>query len=104
MCVAGHDVLDAGGGKAVHERIGSAEVHQKSDVRVITRAVYRANGNPTYVESDRHSHIFTVAVPAGATNRPEPKQITSGEFDERDLAWSRDSSTIYFTSTRMTEA
>jgi dipeptidyl aminopeptidase/acylaminoacyl peptidase len=77
---------------------------QKSDVRVITRAVYRANGNPTYVESERHSHIFTVAVPAGATNRPEPKQITSGEFDERDLAWSRDSSTIYFTSNRLPEA
>jgi dipeptidyl aminopeptidase/acylaminoacyl peptidase len=76
----------------------------KSDVRVITRAVYRANGNPTYVESERHSHIFTLAVPPQATDKPEPKQITSGEFDEREVTWSRDGATIYFVSNRVPEA
>ena len=35
----------------------------KSDVEVVTRAVYRANGNPGYVDNDHHTHIFTVAVP-----------------------------------------
>ena len=30
----------------------------KSDVEVVTRAVYRANGNPGYVDNDHHSHIF----------------------------------------------
>src|SRR5262249_25298633 len=32
----------------------------KSDVRVVTRAVYRSNGNPTYVDNDHHEHIFTI--------------------------------------------
>jgi dipeptidyl aminopeptidase/acylaminoacyl peptidase len=77
---------------------------QKSDVRVITRAVYRANGNPTYVESERHAHIFIVAASPNGTDTPQPKQITSGEFDERDIAWARDGSTIYFTSNRVSEA
>ena len=34
----------------------------KSDVQVITRAVYRSNGNPTYVDATRHTHIFTIAA------------------------------------------
>ena len=32
----------------------------KSDVEVVTRAVYRANGNPGYVDNEHHAHIFTV--------------------------------------------
>src|SRR5262245_25258532 len=32
----------------------------KSDVKVITKAVYRANGNPGYVGTERHAHIFTI--------------------------------------------
>src|SRR5919106_7097671 len=77
---------------------------QKSDVRVITRAVYRANGNPTYVESERHAHIFIVSASQNGAATPQPKQITSGEFDERDIAWARDGSAIYFTSNRVPEA
>src|SRR3989441_450275 len=76
----------------------------KSDVKVITRAVYRSNGNPTYVELEKHGHIFTVSVSDTAGDKPAPKQITDGEFDEGDITWSRDGSTIYFTSTRMPEA
>ena len=32
----------------------------KSDVEVVTRAVYRANGNPGYVDNDHHAHLFTM--------------------------------------------
>ena len=78
-----------------------------SDVTVVTRAVYRANGNPTYVDDDHHSHIFTVGVPSGASpasaGKTTPEQITDGDYDERDITWSRDGSTIYFTSTRVPE-
>jgi dipeptidyl aminopeptidase/acylaminoacyl peptidase len=83
-----------------------------SDVKVVTRAVYRSNGNFGYVDSDHHSHIFTVPVPistagtaspttstAGAT----PRQITDGEFDERNPVWAPDGSKIYFLSTRVAE-
>jgi len=74
-----------------------------SDVKVITRAVYRANGNPAYVDADKHGHIFTVAVSDSAADKPQPKQITDGEFDEQNITWSRDGSRIYFTSNRVPE-
>jgi dipeptidyl aminopeptidase/acylaminoacyl peptidase len=75
----------------------------KSDVTVITRAVYRANGNPGYVDSEQHAHIFTIAVSGNAADKPQPKQITDGEFDERGIEWAPDGSKIYFTSTRVAE-
>ena len=44
----------------------SGDQPRVSDVRVITEAVYRANGVPGdgFVDRDRPSHIWTVAVPA----------------------------------------
>jgi dipeptidyl aminopeptidase/acylaminoacyl peptidase len=74
-----------------------------SDVRVVTRAVYRANGNPGYVDNDRHTHIFTIDASEPIDRRPQPKQVTDGEFDERGMQWAPDGSTIYFTSTRVAE-
>jgi dipeptidyl aminopeptidase/acylaminoacyl peptidase len=75
----------------------------KSDVKVITRAVYRANGNPGYVDAEQHAHVFTIAVSDDAADHPPAKELTSGEFDERGLVWAPDGSTIYFTSTRVAE-
>jgi len=76
--------------------------NKKSDVRVITRAIYRFNG-AGYVDSERHDHIFVVgtALPAGATAKA--RQLTSGTFDEGNPNWSRDGKQIYFTSTRVLE-
>ena len=73
----------------------------KSDVEVVTRAVYRANGNPGYVDNDHHAHIFTVQV--SDTVSPKPHQLTDGAFDEGGAQWSPDGATIYFTSTRIPE-
>ena len=78
------------------------EQDAKSDVQVITRAVYRANGNPTYVDAGRHTHIFTVA--ATNADKPQTKQVTDGEYDEREIEWAPDGSKIYFISTRVPEA
>jgi dipeptidyl aminopeptidase/acylaminoacyl peptidase len=80
----------------------------KSDVKVITRAVYRANGNPNFLEADRHSHIWIVDASGsgsgpGLMNRPEPKQMTTGEYDEHLAEWAPDGSKIYFTSNRVAE-
>ena len=74
----------------------------KSDVQVITRAVYRSNGNPTYVDAARHTHIFTVA--SAVADKPQVKQLTDGEYDEREIEWAPDASKIYFTSSRVAEA
>ena len=74
----------------------------ESDVRVITRALYRDN-DEGYIDFKRHSHIWTIGVPTSPEEVKDPKQITSGEFDEDDPAWSVDGSHIYFASTRVNE-
>jgi dipeptidyl aminopeptidase/acylaminoacyl peptidase len=75
---------------------------EKSDVRVITKAVYRMNGTG-YLEADRPAHIWTVEVPKIPGETQKAKQVTSGEFSEGDIVWSRDASQIYFTSRRVRE-
>ncbi len=78
---------------------------RESDVRVITNAVYRANGIADfgYVDPDRPSHIWTVAVPDAAAPLAPPKQVTSGEFAENNFQWSPDGSRIFFVSNRVKE-
>ena len=78
---------------------------RESDVRVITSAVYRANGVADfgYVDPDRPSHIWTVTVPDGDDELPEPRQVTSGEFAENNFQWSPDGSRIFFVSNRVKE-
>ncbi len=75
----------------------------KSDVTVITRAVYRANGNPGYVDNDHHTHLFAIEVPRSETATAAPRQLTDGEFDEGGTAWAPDGSKLYFVSTRVAE-
>ncbi|PYQ56775.1 MAG: S9 family peptidase, partial [Acidobacteria bacterium] len=75
-----------------------AEEEHESDVRVITRAMYRFNGRG-YQDPARPSHLWAVAVPAaGFTTPPEPKQLTSGDFEERDVLWSPDGSLLYYST------
>jgi dipeptidyl aminopeptidase/acylaminoacyl peptidase len=83
---------------------GTAE-ERESDVRVVTRAVYRMNG-AGYLDPTRPGHLWTVAVPAAnaaPADMPAARQITSGEFAESKLAWSNDGSRILFTSNRVKE-
>ncbi len=82
---------------------GKDKADHKSDVQVVTRAVYRANGNPGYVDTEHHAHIFTVRIPDNPIDKGMPMQITSGDYDERGLEWSPDGSRIYFVSTRVPE-
>ncbi|HEV8132178.1 MAG TPA: S9 family peptidase, partial [Acidobacteriota bacterium] len=77
------------------------EPHE-SDVRVITRAVYRFNG-AGYLDPKRHTHIWTITVPEVRGKSVTPQQLTSGSFDESNPTWSPDGSRIYFTSNRVAE-
>ncbi|MGH9348587.1 MAG: S9 family peptidase, partial [Vicinamibacterales bacterium] len=81
------------------------EKPRESDVRVITNAVYRANGVADfgYVDPDRPSHIWTVAVPDAAAPLPKPAQVTSGDFAEGNFQWSPDGTRIFFVSNRVKE-
>ena len=74
----------------------------ESDVRVITRAIYRFNGQG-YLDPKRPSHVWTVAVPASPVEKPKPTQLTTGDFEESNPQWSADGKLIYFTSTRVAE-
>ena len=80
----------------------SAGSGEESDVHVITRAVFRFNGQG-FIDYTRHSHIFTVPVVPSPSTPAKAKQITSGDFDEGTLAWSSDGSRIFFTSDRVLE-
>jgi dipeptidyl aminopeptidase/acylaminoacyl peptidase len=75
---------------------------EPSDVRVITRAVYRQNGSG-YDDPDRPAHIWTVDIPHNPAGPQKAKQVTTGEFDEVGTTWSRDGTRIYFVSRRVRE-
>src|SRR5262249_49088519 len=74
----------------------------ESDVRVITRAVYRLD-NEGYIDPKHPEHIWTVSAPRSAEEKVKPRQVTSGRFDEDNAIWSKDGSQIYFTSSRIDE-
>src|SRR5262245_42301048 len=74
----------------------------ESDVRVITRAVYRQD-NEGYIDPKHPTHIWLVSAPRNADEKVKPRQLTTGRFDEDSATWSKDGSQIYFTSDRNDE-
>jgi dipeptidyl aminopeptidase/acylaminoacyl peptidase len=62
-------------------------------VRVIDRLFYRLDG-AGFIH-DRRQHFFLVSVAGG-----EPRQLTDGDWDSRDAAWSPDGARIAFVSSR----
>lgn len=92
----------AGEKEGEHSSKSENDNSHESDVRVITRAVYRFNGTG-YLDSKRHTHLWSVKAPDGAAKITTPRQLTSGSFDESNLSWSPDGSGIYFTSNRVLE-
>ena len=69
---------------------------RESDVRVITRAEYRLD-NAGYRDPRHPAHLWT----AGALDdKPTPRRLTSGPFEESEPTWSPDGKKLYFVSTR----
>jgi dipeptidyl aminopeptidase/acylaminoacyl peptidase len=79
-----------------------AEAERESDVQVVTRAVYRSN-NEGFLDFKRPQHFWIVQAPRNADEKVQPKQLTSGRFDEDSAVWSKDSTQIYFTTLRNDE-
>jgi dipeptidyl aminopeptidase/acylaminoacyl peptidase len=95
---AGKAAKDTSKGDERDAKEATAEEEHISDVRVITKARYRFNGGG-YDDPARPPHVWAVAVPAaGFTMPPEPKQLTSGEFQEGAAFWSPDSKLLYYGS------
>src|SRR5436305_1121917 len=84
------------------DRGATAKDEHESDVRVITRAVYRQD-NEGYSDPKHPTHIWIVTAPHGADEKVKPHQLTTGRFDEENAIWSKDGSQIYFTSSRIDE-
>jgi dipeptidyl aminopeptidase/acylaminoacyl peptidase len=89
---------EAGPGAA--KSADSADAEHESDVRVITRSVYRFNG-AGYADYKHPQHIWVIAAPQGSEDEAKPKQLTTGKYQEDGVMWSPDSSTIYFTTTQV---
>jgi dipeptidyl aminopeptidase/acylaminoacyl peptidase len=84
----------------------SPDKPRESDVRVITEAVYRANGvgGFGFVDRDRPNHIWTVAAASSGTEKPTPKPVTSGPFGAGNHRWSPDGTRIFFVADRRRES
>ncbi len=78
------------------------ESEHDSDVRIITRAVYRED-NEGYADPKHPSHIWTIPAPHNADEKVQPKQLTFGRFDEEGITWSKDGSQVYFVSLHVDE-
>ena len=79
-----------------------AESEHESDVKVITRAVYRED-NEGYADPKHPSHIWVIQAPHSAEEKLQPKQLTSGRFDEGGIVWAKDGGQIYFVSLHVDE-
>ncbi len=75
---------------------------RESDVRVITRAVYRSDGGG-YTDTTHPAHIWIVQAPRSPEDKVTPRQLTSGSFSEGGAVFSKDSSTIYYSTNRVVE-
>ncbi len=79
--------------------VGRREVPKevgKSDVKVITRIRYKFDGEGFW--DGRYQHIFAIPVAGG-----EARQLTSGDFDHIDPAWSPDGRWIACVANRTAE-
>jgi dipeptidyl aminopeptidase/acylaminoacyl peptidase len=76
---------------------------RESDVRVITRSVYRSNGQG-YVDNKHPQHIWVVNAPLKGDDKVTPRQLTSGKYDDGSVTWGKDNATIYFTSDQRDES
>lgn len=80
----------------------TASPERESDVRVITRAVYRSN-DAGYLDFKHPSHIWVVNAPQRSDDKVTPKQLTTGRYSEGNVTWAKNGSRIYFVSDRRAE-
>jgi dipeptidyl aminopeptidase/acylaminoacyl peptidase len=78
------------------------ESEHESDVRVITRAIYRED-NEGYLDPKHPSHIWIIPAPHNPEEKPQLTQLTFGRFDEANIVWSKDGAQIYFVSLHVDE-
>ncbi len=73
-----------------------AEEH-KSDVRIITKAVYRNNGTG-YIDTKDASQLYLLYTAKTGSKPVTALQVTAGRFPVSEFAWDPSSREIYYTS------
>src|ERR1700739_303404 len=68
-------------GPAAAKAADGSDAEHESDVRVITRSVYRINGGG-YLDFKHPGHIWVIATPQSSEDDAKPKQLTSGKYQE----------------------
>jgi dipeptidyl aminopeptidase/acylaminoacyl peptidase len=76
---------------------GAKVEEHKSDVRIITKAVYRNNGTG-YIDTKDASQLYLFYTAKIGAKPVTPWQVTSGRFPVGEFAWHPSSSEIYYTS------
>ncbi len=80
-----------------------ASPERESDVRVITRAVYRSNDSG-YLDFKHPSHIWVVNAPRTGEDKVTPTQLTRTRYSDGNVTWAKDSKSIYFVSDHRDES
>lgn len=88
------------GDSSAAKKSDAGDGEHESDVRVITRSVYRFNG-AGYIDFKHPQHVWVIAAPQSSEEAVTPQQLTSGKYAEQGIMWSKDSRVIYYTSERM---
>jgi dipeptidyl aminopeptidase/acylaminoacyl peptidase len=78
-----------------------AEEH-KSDVRIITKAVYRNNGTG-YIDAKEASQLYLFYTAKIGSKPVTPLQVTGGRFPVSEFAWHPSSNEIYYASEHVDE-
>ena len=76
------------------------EPSKESDVKVITRAVYRSNGGG-YNDPTRKAQIYAVTLSDGSST--EPRRLTNDSFGVSAPQFSKDGSTLFYRSLHVKE-
>lgn len=79
------------------KKMGAKDEAHKSDVRIITKAVYRSNGTG-YIDTKDASQLYLYDVASNAGAPGAPLQMTAGRFAVDEVVWSPASNKIYYTS------
>ena len=80
---------------------GKSEEH-KSDVRIITKAVYRNNGSG-YLDTKDVEQLYLFKVADAGAKPVGARQMTAGRFSVDSFGWHPSSSHIYYTSEHVDE-
>ena len=88
--------------KAARSKAGNKLEEHISDVRVITHAMYRMNGEG-YINYQHPNHLWIVDLPQNGPGVATARQLTSGRFNESDAVWAANSSAVCFLTVKTDE-